>query len=216
MAILIPQDTEKIIQRAKEEADAKARYKIEVHFGHKRSISSLIPNAGCLTIWESGKQFHGGGDDKMYWCGYPDCQRPFSSENFAYNHVVCPHCQKEQFLDPAGKKQHVQYLKKEGRPLNNLDKLPMVTGELFFKLSNPKIADLLVKTFRQLDSNADLYLKFHPFDIRFDKDNPGDVTKQLLNARAKRDPVIYPLARIIKDSATGSDLGFRFLALLTV
>jgi len=198
-------------------ADAvKARYKLEIHFGPDRSSLSHKLMAALVTIWESGKRLHGGGDEKMYWCGYSDCGKPFSTDNFAYMHAVCPKCQRELHLDPQSKQDHLDYLAQENLPVNGMDKLPIVVGEKLMKQTPPAIAGFLAKTWYDLDCNADIYLKFHPKDMRFDKKNFGhEVVDKIETARAKRDPVIYPLSRILADTSSGGDLKHHILAMIT-
>jgi hypothetical protein len=192
----------------------RARYKIEIHFGKDRTTSGLC--SGCITIWESGLRMHGGGDEKMYWCGYSDCGKPIASSNFGYAHAVCPVCSREQFLDDKTKGEHVKYLIRENQRVGDLDKLPIVVGEKFFKLYPPSIADLLTTTFNDLNRDTDIYLKYHPLDMRYEGKNEtvADL-KRLELARIKREPVIYPLSRIIKDLNAGADLKARFLAMIT-
>lgn len=202
-------DTEAILAPA-----ARGRYKIEIHFGKDRTSHGLC--SLCLTIWESGLRLHGGGDEKMYWCGYQDCRKPLAVSNFGYAHVVCPACQREQFLDDKTKGEHIKYLIRENQRVGDLDKLPTVQGEKFCKLYPPTIADLLVATFNELGRDADLYLKYSPLDMRYEGKNEtvADL-KRLELARIKREPVIYPLSRIIKDLNAGGDLKARFLAMIT-
>lgn len=197
-----------------EEFKERAAYKMEVHFGKNRSTHKPFP--GLLTIWESGRRLHGGGDEKMYWCGWSECGKPIKSEFFGLNHVVCPTCKKEMFLDEVAKQQHIDYMKKEGRNPRDIEALPIVVGERLFKMSPPNIAKLLVKTFEELGRNADLYLKYHPLDIRYvGKDETTANLNRLVQARENRQPVIYPLRRIIKDVVAGADLHARFLAMIT-
>jgi len=54
------------------EMKERAKHKIEIHFGQDRSGLSHKLCSGALLIWESGKRMHGGGDEKMYWCGYDE------------------------------------------------------------------------------------------------------------------------------------------------
>ena len=191
----------------------RARYKIELMFGKDRRTAGLC--SGILSIWESGLRLHGGGDDKMYWCGYPKCGKPIASSNFAYAHVVCPTCQKEQFLDPKAKADHVRYLKRENKSQNDLDKLPVVVGEKLFKLYPERIADLLVTTFNDLERNADIYLKYSPLDMRYNKTHESvQDLKRLDVARMKREPVIYSRMRLIQDLSSGADLRALFLAMI--
>jgi hypothetical protein len=194
----------------------KALYKIEIHFGPDRTSLPHKLMAALVTIWESGRRLHGGGDEKMYWCGYDDCGKPFSTDNFAYMHAVCPKCRRELHLDPQAKQDHLDYLGRENLPVNGMDKLPIVVGEKLMKLPPPKIADFLTKTWYALDCNADIYLKFHPKDLRFDKKNFGhEVIDRIETARTKREPVIYTLPRILADTSAGGDLKSHILAMIT-
>ena len=204
------------MEKAKVEADLKAKYKIEIHFGKDRSSRGMKPTAGALLIWESGRRIHGGGDEKMYWCGYQDCGKPLSSDNFAYMHAICPKCHREMFLDPEAKKRHMEVLREENQPSSGIEDLPQVVGERFFKLTPGKIADLLVTTFNELERNADVYLKYHALDMRYDPKH--ETVKDLDNldlARMRRVPLIYTLKRIIADTSAGADLRTRFLAMIT-
>jgi hypothetical protein len=216
----LPEQLKKqIAGRSKEVEEAnkvKAKYKIEIHFGPDRSTSDLKPCAGGLCIWESGKMYHGGGDEKMYWCGYDDCKWPFSADLFAIAHVVCPRCNREQFRSHKNKVDHIRYLEKERMDSRGIENIPVMVGEKLFKLPPTKIATLLVATFRQLDSNADIYLKYHPKDIRIDKKNPSSAESmnKLVVARLRKKPLIYPLKNILKDTASGADLHRQFLTML--
>lgn len=194
----------------------QAKYKIEVMFSRHRS-SLLHKNSPLmLLIWESGKRFHGGGDQKMYWCGYQDCQKPLSSDNFGPMHCVCPRCQRELFLGPDSRKPHYDSMRAQGRSTEGLDRIPDVVGERLLNLTPGKLADLLVRTWESLDRDADVYLKYSPFEIRYDKlhETPKDLD-QLNKARVQRQPLIYTLKNIVKDLAAGADLRSRFLAMIT-
>jgi hypothetical protein len=192
----------------------RAKYKIELFMGTKRTGRGLTPV--ILTIWESGRRFHGGGDDKMYWCGYSACGKPLTSSNFGYAHVVCPTCHKESFLDPQAKKDHIASLVRDNRPVNDLDKLPIISGEKYCNLTTDHIADLLVATFNDLERDADFYFKHQTVDMRYDKlhETTKDMDKLDL-ARIKREPAIYSLDRLLVDLANRSDLKKKLLTFLT-
>jgi len=209
---LTKEDLEAVRQR---ELD-KAKYKIEVMFSRHRSSLAHKPSPLMLQIWESGKRLHGGGDQKMYWCGYNDCGKPISSDDFAYMHTVCRHCQRELFLDPAAKGAHVSSLRKENRRSDGLERLPYVVGEKLANLTPPNLAELLVKTWYALEGDADVYLKYSPYEIRYDAlhETTADIDK-LEKARVQRQPLIYTLKAIRKDLANGADLKARFLAMIT-
>lgn len=211
-----PKLTTKEMEAAKEAEKDKSKYKIEIIFSRHRSSLAHKPSPLMLLIWESGKRLHGGGDQKMYWCGYEDCGKPISSDYFAYMHVVCPHCQREMFLDPESKGVHIQSLKKERRASDGIERMPIVVGEKLANLTPPNLADLLVKTWYELEGEADIYLKYSPYEIRYDAVH--ETTKDMDNlekVRIKRQPLIYTLKAIRKDLANGADLRARFLAMIT-
>jgi hypothetical protein len=204
------------LQKKDEEQKQKAKYKIEVIFSRHRSSLAHKPSPCMIIMWESGKRFHGGGDQKMYWCGYPNCDKPISSDHFAYMHVVCPHCQREQWLDPDSKESHIKAAQRDGNDTAGLRRMPFVVGERLANLTPPKLADLLVITWRKLDSDADVYLKYSPYEIRYDIKQ--ETTKDIDNldkVRVQRQPVIYTLKSILKDIGAGADLHKRFLGLIT-
>lgn len=195
-----------------------AAYKIDVIFSSKRSSLMHVPSVCLLTIWESGRHFHGGGDQKMFWCGYPDCQMPISSDMFLPAHVVCPKCNRENFRSPDAKQEHIAYVDRENQPRNNIDKLPCIVGEKVGNLSPPNLARLLFKTWHQLGGDADIRLIYSANEIRFDPLHDGIKTKvidQLDRTRRCREPVIYTVAAIRKDLAAGADLIKRLIALVT-
>jgi hypothetical protein len=193
-----------------------ADYRIELMFSKHRSSLPNKPSPFAMLIWESGKRLHGGGDQKMYWCGYDDCHKPISCDNFGFYHVVCPACHRELFLDKNSKRDHIKSLKKDNQPLMDIDKIPLVVGEMFYNMTPPNIADLLVKTWYALGSNADVYFKWSPLEVRYDaKFETTKTIDNLNNVRVKREPAIYTLKRILDDVNAGADLRGRFLAFLT-
>jgi hypothetical protein len=207
--------TEEDLKKAQQEEADRAKYKIEVLFHRNRSSLSHKPSPAMILIWESGRRLHGGGDEKMYWCGYPDCGRPMPSDDFGYMHVVCRHCQKEQFLDPDARALHIKNLKAERKDSAGIEKLPIVVGEKLVNLTPPNLAELLTKTWYQLEGLADVYFKYSPREIRYDKVH--ETTQDMNNleqVRIQRKPGIYTLKRIREDIANGSDLKARFLAMI--
>lgn len=208
-----PKITAEEAGKIEEEKKDRADYKIEVLFDSRRSarLHKLVPI--LVTIWESGKRFHGGGDDKMYWCGYDDCGKPIKPGLFAFMHVVCPHCNRELFLDEATKAAHIRSLAKENRASSGIEKLPVIFGERFCNLPPPKIAELLEKLWYQLDGKADIYFKHTARKIRYDvlHETPKDLDN-LEAVRLEREAGIYTLKSIRKDIASGSSLKNRFLS----
>lgn len=196
--------------------EIKAKYKVEIQFGKNRSISALKPSTGVLLIWESGRRFHGGGDQQMYWCGYDDCAMPMSTDNFAQFSVVCPHCKRESFLDQNSKKFHLNEVRKTGGDVQSFRRMPIVYSEKFFKLTPAKIAELIERVWRSLGCNADIYLKYHPSDIRYQALHMTSKSiDQMEKARHLRGLHIYTLARILRDTSAGAEVRRRFLAFIT-
>lgn len=207
----------------------RAKYKIEVQFGKDRSMSMLKPSTAVIMAMESGRRFHGGGDQRMVFCGYwpgqgykdaEACGKPVKDENFAVNHMVCPHCHREQFLDPQVKKRHIQIAKQERQNVDGLLKMPIANPMLIAKMNPKNLSVFVAKIFRDLDSNADVYMKYHPTDIR-GYDAP-EAKKPDIYEKAREDRVvrkenrglvIYPLENIIRDTLSGATLEGRLQAL---
>lgn len=193
------------------------KYKIEVHFGKNRTL--WAPNSGLVICWESGKRFHGGGDQQVHWCGYDDCKMPILDIFFGQFSVVCPHCQRENHLDKYTKRDFARMARETGQDKDKISQLPIIFSERLFKLTNSKLADMLVDLFRKLESDCDLYLKFHPMDIRC-RDVPEvrkpDIYEKARSKRyARKGTLIYLRDNIHKDLASGADLKGRFLAAIT-
>lgn len=212
----VPKVTIEELEAFDREQKLKAKYKIELIFSRHRSPLAHKPSPVMVLIWESGKRFHGGGDQKMYWCGYSDCGKPMSSDNFAYMHAICPKCRKEQFLDPDSRQVHANTVQRSGGDPRGILSLPLVVGEKLANLIPIRLAELLEKTWRDLDGDADIYLKYSPYEIRYDvkHETVADMDR-LDKVRVQRKPVIYPLKNIIKDMSAGASLKTRLLAMIT-
>jgi hypothetical protein len=174
-----------------ERQDIRAQYKIEIMFGPNRTAQGS--NIVCVQIYESGKFFHGGGDDKSYWCkdvraGRVDgCDGIITSQHIKGGLAICPNCQMALNTD-------------------------FLTGERFIKRSTKDIAEYVAKLFRQLDHSCDIYCKYNAEDIRY-KICVEKVGSE--KARWLKGLFIYPLGRIIKDTAAGSSLEARIRAFLS-
>lgn len=177
------------------EAKDLAKYKIEVLFG--RGFSTRKPSHGGVSFWESGNKLHGGGDTIMHFCPgkelkVNDCDAFIPDASHGYGFLVCPRC---------------------GRTWDG----EKVGGQILARLQIQDWAKLVVKYFAKLEMRADIYVKYHPDDIRSaaaleqSKQRMGDV---LQGARKSRRPRIYPLKNIIKDMNAGASLDDRILAFL--
>jgi hypothetical protein len=171
--------TDTTAARAMFETDLAAEHKIEVTFGKKRT---RVQSIGCIQILESGTALHGGGDIKLYWC--PNCDKAMQYSSKAPGQPFCEHCSK-----PCTSEEMV--------------------GERFFRCSIQDLAKMVEKIFHGLNSNADIYVKYHPTDLRRStlEYTAEDQAVKLGQARAGRQrPVIYPMSNIIKDASSGKDI----------
>lgn len=169
--------------------EIKAKYKIEVMFDKNRT--SLGPNLLGLQLWESGKRLHGGGDALMYWCMDTEsnlgCKSPIGSDFIKGPFAICPSCNQGIAMERAA---HIRVLRVTTRVLS----------------------EELVKTFRSLNSNADIYLKYAKTDAHYmamERAKGPEVARRLKGMH------IYPLKNILKDTASGAELSSRFFAFLT-
>lgn len=171
------------------ERPTAAKYKIEVHFGKVRRQAQAV---GLVSIFESGGTLEGEGDVKIYWCPGDSCGKPMFHSSHASGVPFCEHCKQTW----------------KGSEL---------VGERFFRMSIADVAQLVEKTFRQLGGDADIYIHYHPTDLRHAMlaFREEDLEVQLGQARAGRQrPYVYTLARIIKDTSAGADLLKRIRAFL--
>ena len=177
--------------------EIRAKYKIEVEFlgpdekGYP-GRTSKGPNRLGVKVWESGKRFHGGGDELMFWClssikGVAGgCGGIMSADNIRNGIAYCPHC----------------------KNMMNMEAMTDTRAGFF---TNQSLAKELLKLFRALGSDCDIYIKFHKTDIHYiamERDKGPEVAARLKGMH------IYPLKNILKDTASGADLGKRFIAFL--
>lgn len=185
-----------------------AKYKIEVHFGKNRTMSG--PNVCAVSAYESGKHLNGEGDEMMYICSERDrglmvggqvtkdkdapiqkgkdgCGAFISGKQIKSGFAMCTSC-------------------------GNIIKADALTNSMFYSLSNKQLAAKIATWFRKLESNCDIYVKYHPTDIRY---IAMEKAHGLDKARMLRGLSIYPLANIIKDTTAGASLESRISAFLS-
>lgn len=169
----------------------KAKYKIEVTFTQGRTVQG--PNLVGIQVWESGKAFHGGGDELAFFCkdsakgSDQGCWGVILSDFVRAGVAYCPHCE---------------------RAVNAERLTNMKVG----KVTSQSLAAELSKLFRDLDSRADIYLKYHKTDIHYiamERAKGPDVAARLKGMH------LYPLKNIIADTAAGADLTKRFHVFIT-
>jgi hypothetical protein len=201
-------------RKQKEVRDARAKFKLEIMFGKRRSSTALNPV--MVTIWESGKRFHGGGDEKMYWCGYDDCMNPIKVEQFMVDDVLCTKCNRRNFCDPKIKAAHIRSRRLRVKDTTQLDRTEVLVGERMINTDLRKLSVFMARHWRLLGGNADVSLKFHRTDIRYDPVHQEKQSRDLLDkARSDRLPGIYVLERIIKDTVAGKSVEDCFFTFLT-
>jgi len=168
--------------------EIRAKYKIEVTFDQHRTPKG--PNILGIQLWESGKRFHGGGDELMFFCRDSEldagCWYPISQNEIKGSIAYCLNCQQAI----------------------NADRL---TNIKIGRVSTKRLADDLVEIFRQLKGDADIYVKFHKTDVRYiamQRDRGPEIAQRLKGMH------IYPLKNILKDLEGGADLSKRFFSFL--
>jgi len=168
-----------------------AQYKVELQFGKERSTWKPFP--GAMSLYLSGSKLNGGADEKLYLCPRDDCSGVIYPKERLGPSVMCRSCEM----------------------MWNESKL---IGELLFRLTPQDWATVILRCFMRLENRADIYVKYHPTDIRYQtemeiaKKRGGEAVNK---ARSNRALHIYPLANIIKDTSNGADLHKRILAFIT-
>lgn len=164
----------------------RARYKIEVAYLEGRKLKD--PSACSVTVWESGKRFHGGGDQSMFWC--INAKNPSEGcgglipDNMVKSGVaLCPHCKRSV----------------------NQQLLPVTRVGVF---SPSNLSKELYRIFCHLGRDADIYLKFH-------KSDESARARLKSEGGAKKELSIYTVSRIIQDSLLGGDVTRKFEDFLT-
>jgi hypothetical protein len=185
-----------------------AKYKIEIHFNKNRTTAG--PNTAAVTVFESGARLNGEGDELVYICnqrdkglalgvqdgkkydrnvirGYHGCGGVIPGAQIRGGVALCVKCESAMSSEE-------------------------LTSTLLVHLTTKRLAALVTDIFRKLDSNADIYVKYHPTDIRSQALNDaGGLDK----GRMQRGLTIYPLNNIIRDTAAGSAVERRFEALFS-
>lgn len=193
------------------EEEIRAKYKLEVQFGKGRvgrGMRSAQPFAGVMSAWLSGSKFHGGGDEKIFECPAPDCGAWILPHQITQKTVVRKEGGKEieEFMSLSYCGECAKIWRSE-----------QTTGERLYKLTEQNWAYAILQMFRRLGMDADIYLKYHPEDIRYKaamevaRNRGGE---ELAKARKNRGLHIYPLKNIIKDTKHGSDLYGRIRAFI--
>jgi hypothetical protein len=172
-------------------AEGKAKFKIELLFTASWSVIKPVP--GIMSFWESGSQFHGGGDTIVHFCPgrrlkKNDCEHYIPDPSHGYGFLVCPACTKVW---------------------NGTE----VWGQVIGRNTAQQWAELITTYYRRLDMNCDIVIKYHKEDIRAAA--VGILAEDKLakvRSAPKRLKRIYLLESIMRDTSAGSGLYDRILA----
>jgi hypothetical protein len=193
---------EKLLQE-----EVRAKFKLEIQFGKHRT-SRGQPFAGVMSCWLSGTKFHGGGDEKIFECPNPECGAWILPHQITQRTVVTKVGGRdvEEFKS-------LSYCGECGRVWESNQTI----GERLLKLTEQNWAYAILRMFQRLGMDADIYLKYHPTDIRYKSmmemaRNRGG--EEIAKARKNRGLHIYPLKNIIKDTKHGADLYGRIRAFI--
>jgi hypothetical protein len=119
-------------------------------------------------------------------------------------------------LDPDAKKAHGKAMRNQNKSTAGLREIPIVVGERMANLTPPKMAELIEKNWHALGGDADIYLKYSPYEIRYDpKHETTTDLNRLDRVRIQRQPLIYALKNIMKDLAAGASLRNRIISMVT-
>ena len=193
------------------EADARARYKIEVMFGPRRTVNG--PNVCLVQLWESGKHLNGGGDSVLYLCLNHTKLHMATTRDVLFGLKKNPDAFEwvggcGQLVPDRQLQAGIGYCAHCRRGIN----AELAAHLLPFECTTTHLAEVLALLFRQLDHSADIYSKFFPDDIRYQATLRAYGPEK---GRKLRGLAIYPLQNILKDTANGSSLEARFRAYLT-
>jgi hypothetical protein len=185
-----------------------ASHKIEVNFGPKRTTNG--PNIFSISVWESAGALNGEGDALSYFClerdrglldeadapevasgvvskGHGGCGGIIPDRNMKAGMGKCPSC-------------------------NNIINLANATTHILGKLPTTDLAVKVAKLFRKLNNDCDIYVVYHPTDMR-SVFTANATPEQTDTPRARRALTIYPLKNILTDTGNGASLESRFEAL---
>lgn len=186
-----------------EEMAARADFKLQVNFHSSRSIHK--PLIFSVSVWESGKRLHGGGDTSCSFCwrqrgakavvptnevtmqksSPQGCKGIILPRHVSGAFALCPHCMARHRTTDIG-------------------------DTILYSTYVDDCAALLYKYWLKLGGNADVVLQYSASDVRQKTLQGGD---KLRRHRENRGALsIYPLANILKDTLTGASVEGRIRA----
>jgi hypothetical protein len=183
-----------------------AKYKVEIHFNKDRTIAG--PNTAAVTVFESGARLNGDGDELVYICSQRDKGLALNAPDVEDKPVIRGYDGCGNIIPGAQLRGGAAMCTTCNAIINS----EQLTSTLLVHLPTKKLSVLVTDLFRRLGSDADIYIKYHPTDIRAQiLNNPHGLDK----SRMSRGLTIYPLHNIIKDTSGGASVEGRFEALFS-
>ena len=180
-------EPEEEVKSALGSSNKPAKYKIEVVLTTDRKTAGV--SACMITLFRSGGALHGGGDELMYLC-----------RNEKNRDMGCGSILKGKAMIGTVGNQivTVYYCKKCKKHVNR----ELLGSSVFYKLPIKTLAENIYNLFRELDSDADIYMKHIRVDVR-----KGIEDKNLMRAmQSKIEYAIYTVNNIMKDVTNGSQV----------
>lgn len=187
--------------------DVRAQHKIQINFGPGRTTRREFKT--IITLWESGKFFHGGGDSQMYFCLD---HRVFNNDSTTPPSALPLYRQLMRERNEWGCGNAITGADIRGPVARcpgckNFIQIEYLTGQLPFYGSTGELAELITHIFHKLNDDADIYCKYDRTDIRCEMQKSRDGVEK---AHQLRGLFIYPLFRIMQDIGAGASLEKRF------
>jgi hypothetical protein len=196
---LNPEVEKRLKQLLLDAKETKAQFKLEVFFGGgpRRNIDVR----GMVCVWTNGGAMHGGGDQNVYLC-------PTERDGKDGNKVTCLAPIDTRFMTPE---------RAVCATCKTLHHPSQLVGQIQGHTSTQRWSRLLHTLFHRLECNADLRMCVEKESVNravakeFEKDRGGEAYGKVMG---KREWITYPLASIVKDTASGSTLEARIKAFL--
>jgi len=192
-------------EKTAEEMAARAAFKLQVNFHSSRSIHK--PLIFSVSVWESAKRLHGGGDTSCSFCwrqrgakavvptnevtmqksSPQGCKGIILPRHVSGAFAICPHCMARHRTTEIG-------------------------DTILYSVFVDDCAAILYQYWLKLGGNADVVIQYNSRDVRQTTLASSD---KLRRAREDRGALsVYPLANILKDTLTGASVEGRLRAFI--
>lgn len=177
--------------------ETKASFKLEIFF--RSGARHNVPVRGILCAWTNGGFLNGGGDQIVYFCPQQQltdptrtCLEPIDVQFQAGGNVVCTKCER-------------------------VSKTKVLVGQIIAEQEMYRWAAMATRFFHILKCSADLRVSIERGSIReasvkeLERERGGEAYAKVEEAR---EWITYPLASLIRDTASGATLESRIRAFL--